>query len=88
MVRIKTIDFPDGDRCGRLSVMENNLYTLEALVTSRLDEARADARRLDQIALARAPRMAVRRRLGVALIALGEWLRDPGAVVPARSAVQ
>jgi hypothetical protein len=68
--------------------MDNNLYALETLVAIRLTEARAEARRLDLMALAQPPRPPVRRRLGMALIALGEWLRDTGAVVPARSAVQ
>jgi len=68
--------------------MENNLYALETLVAIKLTEARAEARRLDLMALARPPRLRVRRRLGMALIALGEWLRDTGAVVPARSAVR
>ena len=69
--------------------MDNNLYALETLVAIRLTEARAEARRLDLMALARPPKAApVRRRLGLALIALGEWLRDTGAVVVARSAVQ
>ena len=68
--------------------MDNNLYALETLVAIKLTEARAEARRLDLLALARPPRLAARRRLGMVLIALGEWLRDTGAVVPARSAVQ
>jgi hypothetical protein len=69
--------------------MDNNLYALETLVAIRLTEARAEARRLDLMALAQPPNGApVRRRLGMALIALGEWLRDTGAVVVARSAVQ
>ena len=69
--------------------MDNNLYALEPLVAIRLTEARAEARRLDLMALAQPPKGApVRRRLGLALIALGEWLRDTGAVVPVRSAVQ
>jgi hypothetical protein len=86
MVRIKTIDFPDGGGRGRISVMDNNLYALETLVAIKLAEARAESRRLDLLALA--PAAPVRRRLGAALIALGEWLRGPGAVVPARSAVR
>jgi hypothetical protein len=68
--------------------MDNNLYALETLVAIKLTEARAEAHRLDLMALAQPPRLLVRRRLGLALIALGEWLRDTGAVVPARSAVQ
>ena len=68
--------------------MDNNLYALETLVVQRLAEARATARRLDQLALARPPRTPVRQRIGTALIGLGEWLRDAGAIVPARSAVR
>jgi len=68
--------------------MDNNLYALETLVAIKLTEARAEARRLELVALARPPRLPMRRRLGVALITLGQWLRDTGAVVPARSAVQ
>ena len=88
MVRIKTIDFPDVDRCGTLGRMDNNLYALETLVAIRLTEAHATARRLDLLALARPPRTSVRRRIGAMLIGLGEWLRDAGAVVPVRSAVR
>jgi hypothetical protein len=79
---------PDGGERGRISVMDNNLYALETLVGIRLTEARAEARRLDLLALASPPRRPVRRRLGLVLIALGEWLRDTGAVVPARFTVQ
>ena len=68
--------------------MDNNLYALETLVAIRLSEARAEAHRLDLMALAQPPQLPVRRRLGLALIALGEWLRDTGAVAPARSAVR
>ena len=68
--------------------MDNNLYALETLVAIKLAESRAEARRLDLLALAQPPRLAVRRRLGLALIALGEGLRDTGAALPARSAVQ
>jgi hypothetical protein len=88
MVRIKTIDFPDGDRCGTLGCMDNNLYALETLVAIRLTEAHATARRLDLLALARPPRTSLRRRIGAMLIGLGEWLRDAGAGVPVRSAVR
>ena len=88
MVRIKTIDFPDGDRCGTLGRMDNNLYALETLVAIRLTEARATARRLDLLALARPPRTSLRRRIGTMLIGLGEWLRDACAVVSVRSAVR
>jgi hypothetical protein len=69
--------------------MDNNLYALETLVAIKLTEARAEARRLDLMALAQPPKGApVRRRLGLVLIALGEWLRHTGAALPARSAVQ
>jgi hypothetical protein len=86
MVRIKTIDFPDGGGRGTLGRMDNNLYALETLVALRLTEARATARRLDLLALARPPRKSVRQRIGATLIGLGEWLRDTGTVVPVRSA--
>jgi hypothetical protein len=88
IVRIKTIDFRDRLACGTLGPMDNNLYALETLVAIRLTEARATARRLDLLALARPPRTSVRRRIGATLIGLGEWLRDAGAVVPVRSAVR
>jgi len=68
--------------------MENNVYTLETLAADRLDEARATARRLSLLAQVRAPRTRLRHRIGAGLIALGEWLRDTGAGIPARSAVQ
>jgi hypothetical protein len=88
MVRIKTIDFPDGAGHGRIGPMDSNLYALEKLAAQRLTEARATARRLDLLAHARPPRTSVRQRLGATLIGLGEWLRDAGAVVPVRSAVR
>ena len=68
--------------------MESNLYALEKLALQRLADARAAARRLDLVALARPPRTPVRQRLGAALIALGEWLRDASPGLPARSAVR
>jgi len=68
--------------------MDNNLYALETLVALRLTEARATAHRLDLLALARPPRTSLRRRIGATLIALGEWLRDAGAVVSVRTAVR
>ena len=68
--------------------MENNVYALETLAAERLSEARATARRLSLVAQARHPRTPLRRSIGAALIALGEWLRHTGAGLPARSAVQ
>jgi hypothetical protein len=88
MVRIKTIDFPDDGGDGRIGTMDSNLYTLEKLVLGRLADARAEARRLDQLALARPPRTPVRQRLGAALIVLAEWLRGGALVGPARSVVR
>jgi hypothetical protein len=80
MVWIKTIDFPDGQAAGTIATMDNNLYALQILVEERLDRARAAARRLDLLALARAPRRPVRVRAGTVLIALGEWLRGGPAL--------
>ena len=88
MVWIKTIDFPDGATRRHDVAMENNVYALETLAAERLNEARATARRLSLVAQVRAPRTRLRQSLGAVLIALGEWLRDTGAGVPARSAVQ
>jgi len=62
--------------------MENNFYALENLTAERLTEARRAARRRDVLAQARARRRPLRARLGVALIALGEWLRRDPRPVP------
>jgi hypothetical protein len=80
MVWIKTIDFPDGQAAGTIATMDNNLYALQILVEERLTHARAEARRLDLLALARAPRRPVRVRVGSGLISLGEWLRGAPAL--------
>jgi hypothetical protein len=63
--------------------MDNNPYTLEAMVHERLTHARAEARRLDLLARARRPRRPLRTRLGAGLIALGEWLRGDPMLAPA-----
>ena len=68
--------------------MDNNLYALETLVALRLTEARAEAHRLDLLALARRRVHPYAGGSAPTLIALGEWLRDPGAVVSVRSAVR
>lgn len=69
--------------------MAMNEYASEVLVRQRLQEARtASARRALARAAARRVRVPVRVRLGVALIAAGEWLArcaEP-APRPARSA--
>lgn len=61
--------------------MDNNPYALEMLTAERLTQARAEARRLAVVALARPPRRPLRARLGARLIALGEWLRRGAAPV-------
>ena len=62
--------------------METNLYALETLTAERLTRAREQARRLNLAALAGPRRRPLRARLGVALIALGEWLRRDPRPVP------
>jgi hypothetical protein len=84
MLWIKTIDFPDRRSGLTLVAMDANLYALEILVRERLTHARDEARRQDLAALA-AP-VALRVRLGVALIALGAWLRgEPELAVAEQS---
>ena len=57
--------------------MELNEYVLEMLVRDRLREARAECTR--RALRPRPPRPALRARLGVALIRLGERLAGPAA---------
>jgi hypothetical protein len=63
--------------------MDINVYALEMMARERLTHLRAEARRLDLLALARPPRPRLRVRLGAALVALGEWLRGVPTLAPA-----
>jgi hypothetical protein len=63
--------------------MDTNVYALETMARERLAHLRDEARRMDLLALARVARPALRVRLGVALVALGEWLRREPVLVPA-----
>lgn len=63
--------------------MDTNVYALETMARDRLAHLRDEARRMDRLALARVARPALRVRLGVALVALGEWLRGEPVLVPA-----
>ena len=63
--------------------MDTNVYALETMARERLAHLRDEARRMDRLALARVARPALRVRLGVALVALGEWLRGEPVLVPA-----
>ena len=65
--------------------METNLYALETLTAERLTRARAEARRLNLVALARSRRRPLRARVGEALIACGEWLRRGPVLLPGLS---
>ena len=62
--------------------MDANPYALEVLVVERLTDARRTAQRLSAAALARSRRRPLRLRLGEALIALGEWLRQGALLAP------
>jgi hypothetical protein len=63
--------------------MDTNMYALETMVRERMSHLRAEARRLDRLAITRAGRPALRVRLGAGLIGLGEWLRRAPVLVPA-----
>jgi hypothetical protein len=78
MVRITTIDFPDGNAGSMMDVggtaMDVNDYVIDRLVRQKLQESRAFAARQALVGLHRVPRPSPRERLGAALIALGERL--------------
>jgi len=81
MVRITTIDFPDGVSARIMAAgprkeaaMEANEYTLEILVREKLDEARAMTARRALVRDSRQARAPLRARVGAALIALMELL--------------
>jgi hypothetical protein len=63
--------------------MDTNMYALETMVRERLSYLRAEARRLDRLAIARGSRPTLRVRLGARLIGLGGWLRRDPVLVPA-----
>jgi hypothetical protein len=97
MVRITTIDFPD-DRAAPImsrerpsagvktraggTTMDITEYVLERLVLEKLHDARSASARRARVAESRPPRVALRARVGSALIALGERLA--GTPVPLR----
>jgi hypothetical protein len=62
--------------------MEINEYALESLVQQRLSAARALTARRSLVLRARPPRVALRSRVGAALIALGEHLAGTPAPRP------
>jgi len=61
--------------------MELSVYVVEKLAAVRLDELRAERRRIALLEEVRTPRSGIASGLGVALISLGRWLAqgDPGA---------
>ncbi len=61
--------------------MESSAYVVEKLVAVRLDELRAEGRRIALLEALRGPRSGIAFGLGVALIRLGRWLAagDPVA---------
>ena len=61
--------------------MELNVYVVEKLAAVRLDELRAERRRIALLEAARGPRAGIASSLGGALIRLGRWLAqgDPVA---------
>ena len=63
--------------------METNEFLVELVVREKLEEARAATARRALVLAARPPRPALRARLGVALILLGERLCD--APTPGRA---
>jgi hypothetical protein len=54
--------------------MELGVYVVEKLAAVRLDELRAERRRIALLAAARGPRSGIASGLGGALIRLGRWL--------------
>jgi hypothetical protein len=54
--------------------MELSVYVVEKLAAVRLDELRAEGRRIALLTTVREPRFGVAAGLGVALIRLGRWL--------------
>ena len=87
MVRITTIDFPDGVSARIMAAgarkeaaVDANEYLLEILVREKLDEARAMTARRALVRDSRPARAPLRARVGAALIALGE--RVGGTVAP------
>src|SRR5262245_65662114 len=94
MVRITTIDFPDGSIAAMLGArrpaMEMNAYILDRLVREKLDEARALSARHALVRVSRPPGSMLRARLGAALITIGERLAGvpaprPSCVTPGQS---
>jgi hypothetical protein len=88
MVRIKTIDFPDGGGRGRIGLMDSNLYVLEKLAATMADRNPRHGPSPRPAGARPAAPTSVRQRIGATMIGLGAWLRDAGAVVPVRSAVR
>ena len=61
--------------------MEFSVYVVEKLAALRLDELRAEGRRIALLEAARGPRARIASGLGLTLIRLGRWLAqgDPVA---------
>lgn len=68
--------------------MELSMYAVEKLAALRLDELRAEARRIALLEVARGPRPRIASGLGVALIHLGRWLAQEDPVVGGKAGVR
>jgi hypothetical protein len=68
--------------------MEPSVYVVEKLAAVRLDELRAEGRRIALLEAARGPRPRIASGLGVALIHLGRWLAQGDPVVGGKAGVR
>ena len=68
--------------------MELGVYVVEKLAAVRLDELRAEGRRIALLAAVRGPRPRIASGLGVALIRLGRWLAQGDPVAGGKAGVR
>lgn len=68
--------------------MELSVYVVEKLAAVRLDELRAEGRRVALLEAVRRPRSGLAPGLGAALIRLGRWLGPGDPVVDGKAGVR
>jgi hypothetical protein len=68
--------------------MELSVYVVEKLAAVRLDELRAEGRRVALLAAVRRPRSGIASSLGAALIRLGRWLAQGDPVADRNAGVR
>ena len=68
--------------------MELSVYVVEKLAAVRLDELRAEGRRVALLEAVRRPRSGLAPGLGTALIRLGRWLAPGKPVVSGKAGVR